>query len=271
VSRPDRATIATASSIARVAPRRTGRPGGAGALPRAPSGVTSVTAARAAGVAYGAAAVGFVGVFGWLAARFDYPAVLDGPAAQVLPALLALGATGRAVWALYALLPLLLLPAAAGASAALRRPDGATDGALALARALHVVAALAMTLGLARWSTLHWVLAEAWPAAAPATQAALAVAFHAANVYLGVAIGEFVGELALYGAFVALAAALRGCGASRALTALVAATGLLGWVGMWRNVTDAVQPVADVVNLLLPLCLLALAVWLSRARPAPAP
>jgi hypothetical protein len=42
----------------------------------------------------------FLGVFGFLAARFDYPAVLDGNAAKVLPNLLATGAPGRAVWAI---------------------------------------------------------------------------------------------------------------------------------------------------------------------------
>ena len=47
----------------------------------------------------------------FLAAQFDYPAVLDGNAEAVLPRLLALGNSGRAVWAVYALLPLLLIPA----------------------------------------------------------------------------------------------------------------------------------------------------------------
>jgi hypothetical protein len=39
----------------------------------------------------------------------------------VLPRLLATGPSGRAVWALYAFLPLCRLPAGAGAYAALRR------------------------------------------------------------------------------------------------------------------------------------------------------
>jgi len=250
--------------------------------PAAPRGsVASVRGARAAGLAYSAAALGFVGVFAWLAAHFDYPAVLDGPAATVLPALRALGAVGRGVWAVYALLPLLLLPAAAGATAALRRSDGdrdgAPDGVLALVRALHLTAALSMTLGLARWPTLQWALAEAWAAGDPGGlpdaslphRATLAAVFAAANAYLGQAIGEFVGELALNGGFLALAVALRARGAPRVLTVLVTATGLAGWVGMLRNVTHVVQPVADVDNVLLPVCLLALAVWFLRAHPTP--
>ena len=51
-------------------------------------------------------AVAFIGVFSFLAARFNYPAVLDGPADMVLPQLLATGGAGRLVWAVYAVLPL---------------------------------------------------------------------------------------------------------------------------------------------------------------------
>ena len=56
-----------------------------------------VGAARVGGWSLIAAAVGFMAVFGYLAARFDYPAVLDGTAADVLPRLRALGSAGRAV------------------------------------------------------------------------------------------------------------------------------------------------------------------------------
>jgi hypothetical protein len=39
-------------------------------------------------------ALAFMGVFAYLAARFNYPQVLDGNAAEVLPSLLATGTTG---------------------------------------------------------------------------------------------------------------------------------------------------------------------------------
>jgi hypothetical protein len=42
---------------------------------------------RTGGVALIAGAVAFLGVFAFLAARFDYPAVLDGSAPEVLPRL----------------------------------------------------------------------------------------------------------------------------------------------------------------------------------------
>src|SRR4051794_36202410 len=40
-------------------------------------------------------ALAFMGVFSYLAARFNYPQVLDGRASEVLPALLATGELGR--------------------------------------------------------------------------------------------------------------------------------------------------------------------------------
>jgi hypothetical protein len=57
----------------------------------------------AGGIALVGGALAFLGVFSYLAARFQYPEVLDGSAPEVLPALLATGATGRAVWALFGL------------------------------------------------------------------------------------------------------------------------------------------------------------------------
>ena len=60
-------------------------------------------------------ALGFLAVFAFLAARFDYPAVLDGSADIVLPKLLATGTAGRAAWAISALLPLIWIPAGVGA------------------------------------------------------------------------------------------------------------------------------------------------------------
>ena len=66
-------------------------------------------APRLAGATYVAASVGFLIVFSWLASHFGYPDVLDLPAADVLPRLLSLGGAGRAVWAVYAVLPLMLI------------------------------------------------------------------------------------------------------------------------------------------------------------------
>src|SRR5438874_1454366 len=80
----------------------------------------SHTTIRAGGIALIAGALAFLTVFSFLAARFDYPAVLDGSAAEVLPKLLATGTTGRLVWAVYAFLPLVWIPAGVAAFHALR-------------------------------------------------------------------------------------------------------------------------------------------------------
>lgn len=74
-------------------------------------------AARIGGAALLLATVLFSAVFVWLQQHFGYPEVLDQPAAEVLPRLLALGDTGRAVWLVYGLVPLLLLPTALGVRA----------------------------------------------------------------------------------------------------------------------------------------------------------
>lgn len=222
-------------------------------------------AARLGGATYIAASVGFLIVFSWLAAQFGYPDVLDQPAAEVLPKLLALGGSGRAVWIIYAILPLTLIGASVGASDALRHPDGRNASALRLGVLLQVVAAIAMTLGLARWSTAQWVLAEAWPMADAAQQQTLTVVFDALNAYLGNAIGEFVGELALYASFAAFAVALWRVD-GRKMAVLGAVTAAFGLIGMFRNITPAVQLAADVTNLLLPLFLIAFGIAVMRTR-----
>jgi len=227
-----------------------------------PSTRTSVSA-RLAGTMYIAASLGFLIIFSWLAARFGYPDVLDQAAADVLPELLALGNTGRGVWIAYAVLPLMLIPAAIGAAQALRVSDDRTGGAIQLGVVLQVVAAFAMTLGLARWSTAQWSLAEVWVIADSAQQVSLAAVFNALNTYLGNAIGEFLGELALNGSFAAFSLALWRAGGRRmAVFGLV--TALAGWVGMFRNITPVVQPAADVTNFLLPLFLIAFGVTVIR-------
>ena len=110
------------------------------------------------GLALVLGAIAFLGVFTYLAAVFNYPDVLDGAAADVLPALLGTGSAGRAAWAFYALLPLIWIPASVGAFEALRERGAA---AMRIAEFCAFMAAIAMTLGLIRWPSLHWQLAQA--------------------------------------------------------------------------------------------------------------
>jgi hypothetical protein len=205
-----------------------------------------------------------MGVFSFLAARFDYPAILDGPAATVLPRLLETGQLGRAMWALYSLLPLIWLPAGVGAYYALRRSH---PGAMLLALQFAVMAAISMMLGLMRWPSIHWRLAEAYGAADPGQRAVLAAVFDGLNSYLGNYLGEFLGELSFSVFFLLSAwAMLRSRVVPRWVAAIGLLTGVAGLVGMFRNITSAVDAVAAVNNYLLPLWMIAFGVVLLRHR-----
>jgi hypothetical protein len=212
----------------------------------------SDTIVRAGGLALVGGAVAFMAVFAFLAARFDYPAVLDGSAGEVLPKLLATGGTGRAVWAVYGLLPLVWIPAGVGAFHALRavHPGGARTAML-----FAVLAAMSMTLGLLRWPSVHWTLATAYASGDAAERAAIDTVFAALNSYLGNYIGEFLGELSVSVFFLlsALGMLEPGAGFPRWMGYLGVATAIAGLVGMFRNAIDVVDPVAAVNNYLLPL------------------
>jgi len=206
--------------------------------------------------------VAFIAVFAYLAARFNYPDVLDGPAATVLPSLLATGQQGRVVWALYAVLPLIWLPAGVAAYEALAPVQ---RGAMRLALQFAVLAAIAMMLGLMRWPSIHWHLALAFERAAPPEQAVLSSVFDGLNTYLGNYIGEFVGELS-FSAFFLLTSIvwLQSPQRSRWIGWLGLVTAVAGFVGMFRNVIGPVAPVAAVNNYLLPVFMIILGVALAR-------
>jgi hypothetical protein len=205
--------------------------------------------------------VAFVGVFAYLAAHFNYPDVLDGPAATVLPSLLATGQRGRLAWALYALLPLIWLPAGVAAYEALAP---VRRGPMRLALVLAVVASLTMMLGLMRWPSVHWHLALAFERAAPPEQAVLAAVFDGLNTYLGNYIGEFVGELSFSGFFLLTSIVWLESRTRKWIGWVGIVTAASGLVGMFRNVTGAVAPIAAVNNYLLPAFMIILGVALAR-------
>src|SRR3954452_9492300 len=207
---------------------------------------------RTGGAALIVGAVAFLGVFAFLAARFDYPSLLDRQAAEELPRLRATGATGRAVWALYGFLPLVWIPAGVGAFYALR---GTHEGSMRIGMMLALVAAIAMMLGLLRWPSIHWVLAEAYAQGAPAERSAIEAVFTGLNSYLGNYIGEFLGELSVSVFFLlsALAILVRKSAWPRWMGYVGLATAVAGLVGMFRNTTNVVAPIAAMNNYLLPL------------------
>jgi hypothetical protein len=220
---------------------------------------------RAGGIALIGGALAFLGVFTFLAARFDYPAVLDGNAADVLPKLLATGSAGRTVWAIYALLPLIFVPAGVGAFHALRP---ISEGRARTAMLFALVAAITMMLGLLRWPSIHWELARAFTAADVADRALLGALFAGLNSYLGNYIGEFLGELSFNVFFLlsALAMLAPGAGFPRWVGYAGLVTAIAGLIGMFRNVTDLVDPVAALNNYLLPAWMIVFGVGLLRYR-----
>lgn len=219
---------------------------------------------RFGGFCLAAGALAFVAVFSYLAASFNYPAVLDGPANTVLPALLATGERGRLVWAIYALLPLIWIPAGVAAYEAL---SPVRRGAMRMAELFAVVAAIAMMLGLMRWPAMHWHLATAFQSAAPPEQAVIASIFDGLNTYLGNYIGEFLGEFAFSTFFLLTSVVwLRAPRGAKWIGWAGVVTALLGMIGMFRNVCPSVAPVAAVNNYLLPGFMIILGVALMRRR-----
>jgi hypothetical protein len=221
----------------------------------------------AGGIALVGGALAFLGVFSYLAARFQYPEVLDGRAQDVLPALLATGTAGRAAWALYGVLPLVFLPAGIAAFEALRER---APGPMRVGVLFAFLAAISMVLGLMRWPSVHWELARAWGTAAEGDRLVLAAVFDGLNRYLGNYIGEFLGEFSFSVFFVLSGVGLaRHPRAPRWLSWWGFGTGVLGLIGMWRNVTPAVDIAAAANNYLLPAWMIGFGVWLvimSRAE-----
>jgi hypothetical protein len=223
------------------------------------------TIVHAGGFALICGAAAFMVVFSYLAVRFSYPEILDGVADDVLPRLLATGAEGRFVWTVYGFLPLLWIPAGAGAYRALRLGN---EGAMRVAMLLATVSAVAMMLGLLRWPSLHWALAEAYASDDTAGRATISAIFAAFNSYLGNFIGEFLGELSLNLFFLISAGAMlpRRSGFPRALGLFGILAACTGLIGMFRNAVDAVAPVAELNNYLLPLWMLAFGIGLLRSH-----
>jgi hypothetical protein len=215
-----------------------------------------------------AATLLFSAVFMVLARTFGYPDVLDLPAAHVLPQLLALGSGGRAVWVLYGLIPLLLLPTAMGVYAAGRHAVPLTARAALI---LALLSAVAMMAGLLRWPSLHWELALAYADASPAARESIAAVFAASNSYLGNFVGEFLGELFLNSFFLCAAIVLTRAAAPgrRWLMVAGASASLLGGLAMLRNVIAWVEPIAALNNVVLPIWMLVLGVALVRHRTSP--
>lgn len=132
-----------------------------------------------------------------------------------------------------------------------------------------VLAAVAMVLGLMRWPSVHWEPARACSGAAEGDRLVLAAVFDGLNRYFGNFIGKFLGALGFSVFFVLSGVGLfRHARAPRWLGWWGMAIGVLGLIGMWRDVTPAVDAVAAANYYLLPAWMIGFGVWLvmvSRA------
>lgn len=219
---------------------------------------------RAGGLCLTAGALAFLVVFSYLAANFNYPDVLDGPASTVLPKLLATGEGGRLVWTIYAFLPLIWIPAGVAAFEAL---IAVRRGPMRLAMLFAFLGAISMMLGLMRWPTIHWHLALAYPQVGAEQQAVIAATFDGLNTYLGNFIGEFLGEMSVSMFFLLTSVTwLRAPQRAPWIGWAGIVTAVAGLIGMFRNVTTVVAPIAAVNNYLLPLFMIILGVALMRWR-----
>jgi drug/metabolite transporter (DMT)-like permease len=126
-----------------------------------------------------------------------------------------------------------------------------------------------MMLGLLRWPSIHWTLAQAYAVGSEADRVAISTTFAGLNSFLGNYVGEFLGELSFSLFFLLSGAAMlaRGSRFPRWVGYLGIVTAAAGLIGMMRNVTGVVAPIAAVNNYLLPLWMIIFGVFLVRYRP----
>lgn len=129
-----------------------------------------------------------------LGAAYDWPAVLDEPAAVVLPAFAAAQSTVMAGFVLQTLLSVALVPISIG----LHREAGGGTRLWPLSIAVFgILSGLTQTLGWIRWPITVPGLAETWldPATTPEVRRTTEASFDLLNSYAGGALGEYLGWL----------------------------------------------------------------------------
>jgi hypothetical protein len=138
--------------------------------------------------------IAFNASFALLGARFDYPAILRRPTAEVLTRFREGGAALILLWWSFALSALLFAPLAVLVSQSI---DDADATLLAVATTVGVLASVVQFLGLVRWPFLVPYLAriDAEPDASGVRREAVDVVFQSFNRYLGVGVGEHLGYL----------------------------------------------------------------------------
>ena len=109
-------------------------------------------------------------------------------------------------------------------------------------------------------------ISEAYAAGSAVDQTAIDATFAGLNSFLGNYIGEFLGELSFSVFFLLSGLAMLAHGARfpRWIGYLGVLTAVAGLIGMFRNVSSSVDPIAAVNNYLLPLWMIIFGVALIR-------
>jgi hypothetical protein len=146
---------------------------------------------RPIGWALVAFAIAFNLPYAWLAANFDYPAVLRQPPGAILEAFAAGGTALVLAWAAFTLAALLFAPLAVGVAVVTHR-NGHSAAAIA---GIGVAAGVTQAIGLSRWVYAVPGLAAAWAANPdPAARAPIEAVFTVLHQFAGVGIGEAIGQ-----------------------------------------------------------------------------
>ncbi len=189
---------------------------------------------RATGIAFLGAAGLFLVAFGVLSS-LGWPAILEAPAATVLPLLQRELGGFTLGYTLYFFSSMLGIAAAL----MLRHALADKSATMSVAATFGVVAGVAKMLGLVRWLVAFPALAQMYndPATTPATREALGAAYTALNLYAD-SIGQQLGDILFTAPWVGLAAlaALRTRSLPRWLNIVGLATGAALFVGFFTNI-----------------------------------
>ena len=162
--------------------------------PSDPSGA-STPPDRATAIAAVATAVLFTGAFTLLGVTFDYPAVLDEGAGEILTRYAAADGLTRTLWYVMMIASLAFVPLAVllgrSVGGRLTRPSALGE----ITVVVGVLAALVQAVGFARWTFAVPYLAETYvdPSSSPATRDSVVVAFEVLHRFVGGALGEHLG------------------------------------------------------------------------------
>lgn len=122
---------------------------------------------------------------------YDYRAALSGPDIDTFKLLLAGGTLMQVLLSIFALVPLLLIPASVGAYYAFRDVN---EPGLKVSVLFATLSAFALSLCLMRWPTFNWYLARLYDQAGT-QQPAISAVFHALDDYLGLFVGDIFSKV----------------------------------------------------------------------------